>query len=75
MSTESYDQKNTVPEADEYRELRSICSLSAKTAEAAAKDLPNTLFATTIRHHGRLIAMGRVVSALFGVQHTRQEAA
>lgn len=32
-----------------------------RTTAAAAKGLPNSLFATTIRDQGRLIAMGRVI--------------
>ncbi len=35
--------------------------MSEKSHEAARKGLPNSLFATTIRDAGQLIAMGRVV--------------
>jgi ribosomal protein S18 acetylase RimI-like enzyme len=61
MTYQSYDQQSEVPGATEYRELRAICGLSSKTAEAAIKGLPHSLFTTTIRDQGRLIAMGRVV--------------
>jgi ribosomal protein S18 acetylase RimI-like enzyme len=61
MSDPVYEQLAEVPEPEEYRELRSACGLSPKSAEAAAKGLPNSLFATTIRDQSKLIAMGRVV--------------
>lgn len=61
MIIQTFDQQNEVPESKEYRDLRAICGLSKKSKEAARLGLPNSLFATTIRHQGRLIAMGRVV--------------
>jgi ribosomal protein S18 acetylase RimI-like enzyme len=61
MSSPVYEQGAEVPGPDEYRELRSACGLSPRSAEAAAKGLPNSLFATTIRDQRKLIAMGRVV--------------
>ncbi len=61
MSAQSYNQQNETPQAEEYRELRAICGLSPKSEEAALKGLPNSLFATTVRDQGRLIAMGRII--------------
>ena len=53
--------ENTLPSIEEYCELREVCGLSEKTEHAAELGLPNSLFATIIRNHGELIAMGRVV--------------
>ena len=61
MSSRSYEQLSEIPGIEEYRALRVTCGLSKKTPEAASKGLPNSLFATTIRDEGKLIAMGRVV--------------
>ena len=49
------------PDTDEYRALRVAAGLSAKTAEAAARGLPGTLFAVCLRRDRELIAMGRVI--------------
>ncbi len=61
MIDEAYLQRLEVPDVAEYCALRSLCELSPKSTEAAANGLPNSLFSTTIRHEGRLVAMGRVV--------------
>ncbi|MCB1045550.1 MAG: GNAT family N-acetyltransferase [Acidobacteria bacterium] len=61
MNNHTYDQISEIPGVEEYRQLRVDCGLSPKTVEAAAKGLPNSLFSTTIRDHGRLIGMGRVI--------------
>ena len=52
---------NEVPAADEYRDLRVVSGLSAKTAEAAARGLPGTLFAVCVREEENLVGMGRVI--------------
>ncbi|MDO7906718.1 GNAT family N-acetyltransferase [Paenibacillus sp. JX-17] len=49
------------PGVEEYLELRAEAGLSPKSAEGAAKGLPNSLFAVTLREEGRLIGMGRVI--------------
>jgi ribosomal protein S18 acetylase RimI-like enzyme len=54
-------QKAEIPTAGEFQQLRLDCGLSAKSDQAAAMGLPNSLFATSIRQGDRLIAMGRVV--------------
>jgi len=61
ITTQAYEQFSEIPAVEEYRQLRIACGLSPKSPEAAAKGLPNNLFATTIRDRGELIAMGRVV--------------
>jgi GNAT superfamily N-acetyltransferase len=49
------------PTVAEYRELRRLVGLSAKSEEAAAAGLPNTRFAVVIEHEGVAIGMGRVI--------------
>ncbi len=49
------------PPVEEFRSMRVRAGLSAKTAEAAAAGLPNTLFAVSVRDDERLVGMGRVV--------------
>jgi GNAT superfamily N-acetyltransferase len=49
------------PTVEEFRELRALNGLSPKSAEAAAKGLPNTVFAVVVEHEGRTIGMGRVI--------------
>jgi ribosomal protein S18 acetylase RimI-like enzyme len=61
MNRDSYEQRPEIPAVEEYRQLRVVCGLSPKSAEAASRGLPNSLFATAIRDRGTLIAMGRVV--------------
>jgi ribosomal protein S18 acetylase RimI-like enzyme len=50
-----------VPGPDEYRALRVAAGLSPRSAEAAARGLPGTLFGVSIRAKGKLIGMGRVI--------------
>ena len=59
--TDCFEQTAEVPKTDEYRHLRIVCGLSPRSEEAAARGLPRSLFCTTIRDSGRLIAMARVV--------------
>ena len=49
------------PTIEEYRDLRARSGLSAKTAEAAERGLPNTIFAVVIERDGKTIGMGRVI--------------
>jgi GNAT superfamily N-acetyltransferase len=46
---------------EEYRALRVLAGLSPKTAEAAARGLPNTVFGVSLREGDRLLAMGRII--------------
>ena len=48
------------PSIHEYRDLRRLSGLSEKTEEAAARGLPNTLFAVVVEREGKAIGMGRV---------------
>lgn len=61
MTGPMLEQRSACPQVDEYRKLRVDCGLSPKSAQAAERGLPNSLFATTIRDGERLVAMGRVI--------------
>ncbi|RTL35452.1 MAG: N-acetyltransferase [Burkholderiales bacterium] len=61
MCCMSYTTLHAIPSAETYRRLRTGAGLSAKTAEAAARGLPNTLFAVQVLHEGEPIGMGRVI--------------
>lgn len=56
-----YDLIVGTPSVDDYRRLRRVSGLSEKTQAAAEAGLPNTWFAVTVRHHGRVVGMGRVI--------------
>jgi len=45
------------PSVEEYRALRVLAGLSPKTAEAAARGLPNTVFGVSLREDDPLLAM------------------
>jgi GNAT superfamily N-acetyltransferase len=57
----NYITQLSTPSIDTYRMLRTGAGLSAKTVEAAAKGLQNTLFAVQVLHDGIPVGMGRVV--------------
>lgn len=57
----TYTTLHATPSADTYRHLRVASGLSPKTAEAAARGLPNTLFAVQLLHGEEPVGMGRVV--------------
>ena len=50
-----------VPDDETFRRLRVDCGLSPKTAEAAARGLPNTWHGVVVRRGGQTIGMGRVI--------------
>ena len=56
-----YTIRLAIPSIDTYRQLRVAAGLSAKTAEAAAKGLPNSLFAVQILHGDAVVGMGRII--------------
>ena len=56
-----YSCLHEVPSIQTYQALRIGSGLSAKTAEAAARGLPNTLFAVQILHEFQPVGMGRVI--------------
>ena len=49
------------PEVEDYCRLRSLAGMSPKTAEAARKGLPNTLYGVSLRAEGEVIGMGRII--------------
>lgn len=55
------DVIETTPAPDEYRLLRIAAGLSPKSAEAAERGLPGTLFAVCVREDGVLVGMGRII--------------
>lgn len=57
----SYTTLHAIPSAETYCQLRVGAGLSAKSAEAAARGLPNTLFAVQLLHEGLPVGMGRVI--------------
>ena len=56
-----YTTLHATPSAETYRHLRVACGLSPKTAEAAARGLPNTLFAVQLLFDNEPVGMGRVI--------------
>ena len=61
MLPPNYILTHDIPAPNEYCRPRVLAGLSAKSPEAAARGLPNTLFAATIVHDGQLVGMGRVI--------------
>lgn len=49
------------PTVADYTRLRAACGLSPMSISAAARGLPNSLFAVQVRHAGETIGMGRVI--------------
>lgn len=49
------------PDVDDYLRLRELSGLSAKSPEAAAKGLGNTLYGVSLIQDGEMIGMGRVI--------------
>ena len=56
-----YDLIPGTPSVDDYRRLRKVAGLSEKTQAAAEAGLPNTWYAVTLSHGGRVIGMGRII--------------
>ncbi|WP_257217985.1 GNAT family N-acetyltransferase [Janthinobacterium sp. BJB304] len=56
-----YTTRLAIPSIATYQQLRVVAGLSAKTAEAAAKGLPNSLFAVQVLHGDEVVGMGRVI--------------
>jgi GNAT superfamily N-acetyltransferase len=57
----SYEFLREVPSVEDYLRLRREAGLGGKSADAAAKGLPNSLFAVTVFHEGAAVGMGRVI--------------
>ena len=60
MST-PYTTLLAIPDAATYCHLRSAAGLSPKTAEAAARGLPNSLFAVQVLQGDEIVGMGRII--------------
>jgi GNAT superfamily N-acetyltransferase len=58
---DSYELRDGFPGIDDYRRLRVATGLSPRSAEAAARGLPNTLFGVSVLHAGRVVGMGRII--------------
>jgi GNAT superfamily N-acetyltransferase len=58
---DGYELVTETPSSEDYRRLRVVAGMSPKSAEGAARGLPNTLFAVVIKHQGRTVGMGRLV--------------
>ena len=50
-----------IPDVASYCHLRSVSGLSPKTAEAAARGLPNSLFAVQVLQGDEIVGMGRII--------------
>lgn len=57
----TYTTLHATPSVETYRHLRVAAGLSPKSAAAAARGLPNTLFAVQLLHGGEPVGMGRVI--------------
>lgn len=60
MST-PYTTVLAIPDAATYCRLRSVSGLSPKTAEAAARGLPNSVFAVQVLQGDEIVGMGRII--------------
>ena len=60
MST-PYTTVLAIPDAATYCHLRSASGLSPKTAEAAARGLPNSVFAVQVLQGDEIVGMGRII--------------
>lgn len=56
-----YSVRHATPDIATYQHLRVAAGLSPKSDEAAARGLPNTLFAVQVLHGGEVVGMGRVI--------------
>lgn len=57
----SYSYCFDIPSVETYQKIRLGSGLSGKTSEAAARGLPNSLFAVQIVCDGQTVGMGRVI--------------
>ena len=58
---DGYELLDRFPGIDDYRRLRVATGLSQRSAEAAARGLPNTIFGVSVLHGGSVIGMGRII--------------
>lgn len=57
----TYTTRRAPPDAATYQHLRVAAGLSPKSAEAAARGLPNTLFGVQVLQGDEPVGMGRVI--------------
>lgn len=58
---DSFSLVERFPGIDDYRRLRSAAGLSAKSVEAAARGLANTLYGVSMIDGERVVGMGRII--------------
>ncbi|PKB22313.1 GNAT family N-acetyltransferase [Janthinobacterium sp. 64] len=56
-----YTTRLAIPAIATYQLLRVAAGMSAKSTEAAAKGLPNSLFAVQVLHGDEVVGMGRII--------------
>ncbi len=56
-----YTLRLEIPSVSTYQHLRTGSGLSAKTDDAAARGLPNSLFAVQVVHDDEVVGMGRII--------------
>ena len=56
-----YTTRLAIPAIDTYQLLRVAAGMSAKSTEAAAKGLPNSLFAVQVLLGDEVVGMGRII--------------
>ena len=61
MTTDDVALVERFPDADTYRRMRVDAGLSPKTAEAARRGLPNTLYGVSLLRDGEVVGMGRII--------------
>lgn len=61
MIPDGYSIQHATPSDADYRRLRQEAGMSPKTAEAAARGLPHSLFAVQVTRDGETVGMGRVI--------------
>ena len=60
-ATSPYTIRLAIPAIATYQHLRVAAGMSAKSTVAAAKGLPNSLFAVQILHGDEVVGMGRII--------------
>ena len=58
---DDYRLIDATPSAADYRRLRESAGLRPKSAAAAERGLPNTLFGVSVMHGAAVVGMGRVI--------------
>lgn len=61
MIPAGYSILHATPSDDDYRRLREQAGMSPKTADAAARGLPHSLFAVQVRHGDETVGIGRII--------------